>query len=325
MRDVIGIGNAMVDVITETDDDFLLKNGLVKGGMVLIDIEASDRICKDITYSKEMSGGSVGNTMVGLASLGGTGSYVGKISDDSLGRAFLRDMDNMDIMFDTPISDTGLPTARCLVFVTKDGQRSMATYLGSCVELSPADIYPKTIEDHAITYIEGYLWDAPGAKEAIIKCASVANNSNRKVALSLSDSFCVNRHRDSFKELISDHVDVLFANESEIQSLYEESDLSKSIQYASNDAKLVVITLGARGSIVISGNSEYFIEAVRVPAVIDTTGAGDLFAAGFLFGISHGYDPGTSGKIGAACSGEIIGHFGARPECNLSEIVGHLL
>ena len=325
MRDVIGIGNAMVDVVTQVEDDFLVKNDLVKGGMVLIDIEASDRIYKDITYSKRMSGGSVGNTMVGLASLGGTGSYVGKVSDDFLGCEFRKDMDDIGIVFDTPASGTGRSTAICLVFVTKDGQRSMATYLGSCVELSPVDICPQMIEDHGITYIEGYLWDAPEAKEAIIKSATIAHKNNRKVALSLSDSFCVDRHRNSFKELILNHVDVLFANELEIQSLYEESDLSKSIQCAGNNAALVAITLGARGSIVVSGDSEYVIGAVRVPQVIDTTGAGDLFAAGFLFGITHGYDPKTSGMIGAACSGEIIGHFGARPECNLSGIVEHLL
>ncbi len=274
--------------------------------MTLVEAEQALAIYEAMGPGVEMSGGSVGNTMHGLASLGGTGSYIGKVHDDRLGGIFHNDLEFLGITFSAAPALNGSPTARCLVIVTPDGQRTMATYLGACVELGPEDIDSETIQGHLVTYLEGYLWDAPRAKEAIIKAAKFAHEDGRQVALTLSDPFCVDRHRESFRDLILNHVDILFANEEEIISLYQAENVHAALERGRADCKLLAVTRSAEGSVIAFGDVVYQVNAVPVERVVDTTGAGDLYAAGFLFGITHGYDVAASGRIGAIAAGEII-------------------
>jgi sugar/nucleoside kinase (ribokinase family) len=325
LKDVVGIGNAMVDILAPAGEAFLLEHGLLKGAMTLVDALQADKIHEAMVPGIEMSGGSVGNTMAGLASLGGTGSYIGKVHNDKLGGIFHHDMESMGITFGTAPALDSSPTARCLVIVTPDGQRSMATYLGACVELGPEDIDADTIQRHKVTYLEGYLWDAPMAKEAMIKAAELAHDAGRQVALTLSDSFCVGRYRDSFRDLILNHVDILFANEQEIISLYQEENVHAALELGRGDCNLVAVTLGAEGSLIATSEIVHHVNAVLVERVVDTTGAGDLYAAGFLYGITHGYDVAISGHIGAIAAGEIISHVGARSESDLQELVQQAL
>ena len=321
LKDVVGIGNAMVDILAPADEAFLAKHNLAKGAMTLVDATQAAGIHEAMGPGVEMSGGSVGNTMAGLATLGGTGSYIGKVHDDHLGGIFHHDLESLGITFNTAPALDSSPTARCLVIVTPDGQRSMATYLGACVELGPEDIDAETIQGHRVTYLEGYLWDAPRAKEAIIKAAKLAHDGGRQVALTLSDAFCVDRHRESFRDLIVNHVDILFANEQEIISLYQVEDVYAALERGRGDCDLLAVTRGVEGSLIASGDMVHRVNAVPVERVVDTTGAGDLYAAGFLVGITHGYGVAASGRIGAIAAGEIISHIGARPEKDLQELV----
>jgi len=321
LKDVVGIGNAIVDVLASADDAFLAAHELTKGGMTLVGPEQAVGIQEAMGSVVEVSGGSVGNTIAGVASLGGTGSFIGKVRDDKLGEVFTKGLESLGISFSTVPALQGSPTGRCLVIVTPDGQRSMATYLGACVELGPEDINSDTISRHQVTYLEGYLWDAPRAKEAMLKAARLAHECGRQVALTLSDALCVDRHRDSFRDLILNHVDVLFANEHEITSLYQADNVFEAITQGSSDCELVVVTRNAEGSLVISGENIHRVEAVPVERVIDTTGAGDLYAAGFLFGLTHGYQVLECGRIGSIAAGEIIRHFGARPEEELQMLL----
>lgn len=321
LKDVVGIGNAMVDVLAHADEAFLATHNLTKGAMTLVDADRSAGIYQAMSSTVEMSGGSVGNTMAGLASLGGGGSYIGKVRNDQLGYTFSRDLQTLGIDFSTPPAVDGSPTARCLVIVTPDGQRSMATYLGACTELGPEDIDADTIRSHSITYLEGYLWDAPQAMEAMVTAAQLARDAGRRVALTLSDSFCVDRHRDSFKELIREHVDILFANEDEILSLYQVGDVHDAVELVRHDCALTAVTRSEKGSIIAAGDETHSIDVTPVERVVDSTGAGDLYAAGFLYGITHGYDLPSSGRIGAIAAAEIISHVGARPETRLQELV----
>ena len=320
LKDVVGMGNAMVDVLAHADEAFLAAHGLPKGAMTLVDADRVAVIQQAMSSAVEMSGGSVGNTMAALASLGGTGSYIGKVRNDELGAAFHRDLESLGIAFTTPPAIEGSPTARCLVIVTPDGQRSMATYLGACTELGPEDVDPAIVRSHSVTYLEGYLWDAPRAKEAMMLAARLARDSGRRVALTLSDAFCVDRHRQSFRELITESVDILFANEAEAVSLYQASDVREALELARRDCPLVVITRSEEGSIVADREAVHEVDVVPVARVVDTTGAGDLYAAGFLFGVTHGYDLPTSGRLGAIAAAEIISHVGARPETRLDEL-----
>ena len=321
LKDVVGIGNAMVDILTIADEAFLTKHNLAKGAMILVEAGEADGIYEAMSTRVEMSGGSVGNTMSGLASLGGTGSYIGKAHNDQLGLIFQRDLESLGITFSAIPATSGAPTARCLVVVTPDGQRSMATHLGACVELGPEDIDAATIREHHVTYLEGYLWDAPQAKEAMTKAARLAHDNGRQVALTLSDSFCVDRHRESFRALIRNEVDILFANEQEMMFLYQTKDFYDALGMGRGDCELLVVTRGAEGSLIASGETIHHVSAVPVEQVMDTTGAGDLYSAGFLFGITHGYDVATSGRIGAIAAGEIISHIGARPETDLESLM----
>ena len=271
LKDVVGIGNAMVDILAHADEDFLATHNMIKGVMTLVDADQGASIYEAMESTVAMSGGSVGNTMAGLASLGGAGSYIGKVRNDQLGNIFSRDLASLGIDFRSSPSVSGSPTARCLVIVTPDGQRSMATYLGACTELGPEDIDADTIRSHSITYLEGYLWDAPEAMEAMVMAAQLARDAGRRVALTLSDPFCVDRHRESFRELIREHVDILFANEEEIISLHQVSNVHEAVEMIRHDCPLTAVTRSDKGSIIAAGEETHEIDIVPVERVVDTT------------------------------------------------------
>ncbi len=323
--DVLGIGNAIVDVLAQTDDAFLAGRGLDKGGMRLIDAAEAEALYAAMGPGLEMSGGSAGNTLAGLASLGSRGAYVGKVAGDELGRVFGHDIRAVGVDFETPVSRTGTPTARCLVLVTPDAQRTMNTYLGACVELGPEDIDAALVEASHVTYLEGYLWDPPAAKEAFLKAAQVAHAAGRKVALSLSDAFCVARHRESFRHLVEHHVDILFANEQEILSLYQASDFEEAARMVNGHCEIAALTRSEKGAVLLSGDERVAVPAAPAPKIVDTTGAGDLFAAGFLHGLTRRRPLAECAPIGAIAAAEVIGHFGARPEADLRALLAGAL
>ena len=318
---VVGIGNAIVDVISQAEEEFLAREGLVKGTMTLIDAGRAEALYQMMGSAIEASGGSAGNTMAGLASLGGSGAYIGKVRDDFLGQVFRHDITAIGVRFDTPAATSGPGTARCLILVTPDGQRTMNTYLGACVELGPADIDPDIISAAQITYLEGYLFDPPHAQEAFRKAAAIAHATGRKVALSLSDPFCVGRHRAAFRDLVDGHVDILFANEAEICSLYETDDFAAAAAALCGHVAIAALTRSASGSVILADGAEHHIAAAPVARVVDTTGAGDLYASGFLHGLTRDLPLPICGEIGSLCAAEIISHFGARPEVKLAQLV----
>ncbi len=320
--DIIGLGNAIVDVLSTADDAFLQAEGIEKGGMTLIDARQAEALYKKMTSGREVSGGSVANTCAGLASLGGKAAYVGRVCSDQLGAVFAHDIQAAGVDFVSERGGTeGPSTARCLVLVTPDAQRTMSTYLGACVELGPEDIDPAQIADAQVTYIEGYLWDPPKAKEAILKAAKAAKAANRQVALTLSDSFCVHRHRDSFNQLIDDYVDILFANEDELLALTEKATFEEAAAAIQGRAEMIAVTRSAQGSVVITSTGQEAVPAAKVEKVIDTTGAGDLYAAGFLFGYTRQQSPGECARLGSLAAAEIISHYGARPEIALKSLL----
>ena len=319
VHDVVGIGNAIVDVIAHADEAFLGRRGLVKGTTRLIDAIEADRLYAEMGPGVEMSGGSVANTMAGLASLGGRAGYLGRIRDDQLGQVFRHDITAAGVTYRMPAASAGPSTARCLILVTPDAQRTMNTYLGACVEFGPEDLDRSLIENAQVLYLEGYLFDPPQAKAALQAAAEIAHGAGRKVSLSLSDPFCVERHRADFRRLIADHVDILFANEIEIGSLYETSDFQAAARAAARDCEIAVLTRSAKGSIVVSGSARHEILPAPVADVVDTTGAGDLYAGGFLYGITRGRPLDVCGSLGSLCAAEIISHIGARPERPLRE------
>jgi sugar/nucleoside kinase (ribokinase family) len=289
--------------------------------MTLIDAERADALYRMMGPAIEASGGSAGNTMAGIASLGGTGAYIGKVRDDFLGQVYRHDITAVGIRFETPAGTSGPGTARCLILVTPDGQRTMNTYLGACADLGPADIDPDVIVAAQITYLEGYLFDPPQAQEAFRKAAAIAHAGGRKVALSLSDPFCVGRHREAFRDLVDGHVDILFANEAEICSLYETADFAAAAAAVRGHVATAALTRSAAGSVILADGAEHAVAAAPVARVVDTTGAGDLYAAGFLYGLTRGLPLPTCGGIGSLCAAEIISHVGARPETSLSRLV----
>ena len=319
--DVVGIGNAIVDVIAHAEEPFLAAQGFAKGSMTLIDAARAESLYAEMGPAIESSGGSAGNTMAGIASLGGAGAYIGKVRDDFLGQVYRHDITAAGVRFDTPSAAAGPGTARCLILVTPDGQRTMNTYLGACVELGPADIDPDVIAAAQITYLEGYLFDPPLAQEAFRKAAATAHSAGRQVALSLSDPFCVGRHRAAFRDLVDGHVDILFANEAEICSLYETDDFAAAVAAVRGHVAIAALTRSASGSVILAEGAEHCIAASPVARVVDTTGAGDLYASGFLYGLTHALPLPICGEFGSLCAAEIIGHFGARPEVKLSELV----
>jgi adenosine kinase len=319
--DVLGIGNAIVDVLARADDDFLVRQNMRKGGMALIDETRAEAVYDAMGPAVEISGGSAANTIVGVASLGGRAAFVGKVKDDELGRTFVHDIRASGVAFDTPPAADGPSTARSYILVTPDGERTMNTYLGAAQDLHPADVDEEAVAGAAITYLEGYLWDPPRAKEAFRKAAKIAHGAGRKVALTLSDAFCVDRYRPEFLELIrGGTVDLVFANEKELQSLYETSDFDTAVNALRADAKLAVVTRSEKGCVVVTKEGVEAVPAAPIERFVDATGAGDLFAAGFLFGHARGRDHKTAARLGVLAAAEVIQHLGARPEVSLKAL-----
>src|SRR6266481_587747 len=319
--DVLGIGNAIVDVLARAEDDFLVRHGMRKGAMTLIDEARATGIYDAMGPAVEISGGSAANTIVGCASLGGRAAFVGKVKDDELGRVFAHDIRAAGVSYDTPPASTGPSTARCYVLVTPDGERTMNTYLGAAQDLHPNDIDAATIAAAQIIYLEGYLWDPPHAKEAFLKAAKIAHDAERDVALTLSDAFCVDRYRAEFLDLIrTGTVDLVFANERELHSLYQTADFDTAVNALRNDARLVVVTRSEKGCLVVTREETDAVPASPVERLVDATGAGDLFAAGFLVGLARGAEYRDAARLGALVAAEVIQHLGARPETSLKAL-----
>ena len=318
---VVGIGNAIVDVLTQADDAFIADNRLMKGAMTLIESDDADRLYRKMGPGREVSGGSAANTIAGIAALGSNGAYIGKVCNDQLGDVFRHDIHAAGVTFETAPIEGSPPTARCLIVVTPDAQRTMNTYLGACVELTVDDIDPAMIARSQVTYMEGYLWDKPTAKEAFLKAAALAHKADRRVSLTLSDTFCVERHRESFRELVSGHVDILFANEEELMSLFETESFDEALAAARGECEVAAITRGAKGAVILEGASTFEVPAMIYGPVVDTTGAGDLFASGFLHGFTHGRHVAEAAQMGVIAAGEVISHFGARPMASLPKLI----
>lgn len=319
--DVIGMGNALVDVISHVDDGFLEAHGMVKGWMDLIDTDRAVTIYDALGAAVEMSGGSAANTIVGVASFGGRGAYIGKVSADELGDVFAHDLLAVGVQFHAGDRSNPDPTGRCLICVTPDAERTMNTYLGASSLLSTSDVDLAAIADAQVLYMEGYLFDRPDAKAAFRAAAAVAHEAGRRVSLTLSDSFCVERHRDDFLALVSDEVDLLFGNENELTALYETETLDEAIAEARRHSPLVACTVGARGSLVVTPDEVIMSPAVPVRRVIDTTGAGDLYAAGFLYGLTSGRGLADCAQLGAIAAAEVISHVGPRPLVELRTLL----
>jgi sugar/nucleoside kinase (ribokinase family) len=319
--DVVGIGNALVDVLVHSDEAFLARQSLTKGAMTLIDNPRAEALYAAMPPAVEISGGSAGNTIAGVASLGGRAAYIGKVARDQLGGVFRHDIRAAGVSFEVPPADNGSGTGRCLIFVTPDAQRTMQTFLGAGAELDPGDVDDDLIAASAVTYMEGYLWDPPGAKQAFLKAARIAHDAGRKVSISLSDPFCVERHRQEFRDLVEHHVDILFANEAEITYLYETTSFDEALRHVRGKVDLAALTRSEKGAVIVAGNDIHTVNAEPVARVVDTTGAGDLYAAGFLYAYTRGLDAPTCGRIGAIAASEVIGHFGARPEVSLAALL----
>jgi sugar/nucleoside kinase (ribokinase family) len=319
--DVLAIGNAIVDVLSHADEAFITEHKLVKGAMTLIDAERAEQLYAAMGPGVEVSGGSAGNTAAGVAALGGKTAYFGKVRNDQLGSVFSHDIRASGVSFKTKPAEDGPPTARCLILVTPDAERTMNTYLGACVELGPDDIDEDTVAAAQVTYMEGYLWDPPQAKEAFRKAMGIAHANGRKVSLTLSDPFCVDRYREEFLHLVEHEVDILFANEEEIISLYQTADFDEALQHVRGHCEVAALTRSEKGSVVLRGDELHVIDAEPVDHVADSTGAGDLFASGFLHAFTQGRDLHTCGRIAGICAAEIISHFGARPEADLKALV----
>jgi sugar/nucleoside kinase (ribokinase family) len=322
---VIAIGNALVDVLYEADDSYIEAQdkefGMAKGSMNLVDAERALALYGDMSDPVKMAGGSAGNTMACFASLGGKGAYIGKVADGELGNHFVNSLKDMGVTYETSRLKHGPSTGRCMIFVTPDGERTMNTYLGAAVELTPDDIDPDFVAKAKVLYLEGYLYDPPQAMEAFVKASRAAHEAGRRVALSLSDPFCVDRHREAFKNLVSMHVDILFANEDEIKSLYETDDLEEAMNQVKTQCALVAITRGEKGSIIIKNGQKTEVSAEENVELIDSTGAGDAYAAGFLYGFTENMDIETCGRLGSVAAAEVISQMGPRPSVNLSDLV----
>ncbi len=319
--DVVGIGNAIVDVLAKVGEGFLSERQLVKGGMTLVEAKDAGKIYQDLIPEREICGGSAANTVACLASLGGSPAFIGKVHDDELGQLFKRDIGAAGVDFDTPSLNEGPMTGRSIVLVTPDAERSMFTYLGAAKKLSTADIDENIIKAAKIIYLEGYLWDTYSAQKAMIKACKLAHKHGRKVAFSLSDCSCVDRHRPEFKKIVEKYVDILFCNEEEIKDLFEEQDLYKTLDMIKPHVEIAAVTRSEKGSVIVNGRTQTFVEAEKVTDVVDTTGAGDSYAAGFLYGIIQGRSLGTCAIIGSIAASEVISHYGARPEVSLRGFV----
>lgn len=320
LYDVAGLGNAIVDVIAPADDEFLLRHNVAKGVMTLIDEFRAHQLLSALPPSQEIAGGSAANTMAGLASLGGRGIFIGKVKNDRLGESFAESLKTLGVQFETAMADDGPPTACCMIAVTPDGQRSMNTYLGAACEIAPHDIDEKAISGSSVLYIEGYLWDQPQAKAAINKAIAAAKHAGRKVAFTLSDPFCVSRWRAEFRELLDTKIDILFANEEEAKALFEVDAFDDILQAMQDWHGTAALTRSAKGCVIARKHEVHVLDAAPVERVVDTTGAGDQFAAGFLYGHTHGMDLRDSGRLGSIAAAEVISHYGARPEVDLKTL-----
>ena len=319
--DVLGIGNAIFDVLVQTDESFLTTHGMTKGGMALIDEARALSIYQSMGPATEMSGGSAANTIVGIANLGARAAYVGKVRDDQIGRLYTHDIRAAGVTFETKAAADGPATGCSYILVTPDGERTMNTYLGAAQELTPDDIDEAQVAASGIIYLEGYLWDPKSAKEAFVKAATIAHGAGRQVALTLSDSFCVDRYRDEFLDLMrKGTVDLIFANEAELHSLYQTSDFDSALAQLRKDTKLGIVTRSEKGCVVASKDGVVAVPAFPIDRMVDTTGAGDLFAAGFLFGLVRNAGHEAAGRLGALAAAEVIQHIGARPQASLKEL-----
>ncbi|GLH77778.1 adenosine kinase [Bradyrhizobium sp. SSBR45G] len=319
--DVLGIGNAIFDVLVQADEAFLARHGMTKGSMALIDEARAAAIYADMGPATEMSGGSGANTIVGVASLGARAAYVGKVKVDQIGKMYAHDIRAAGVAFDTAPAADGPATGCCYILVTPDGERTMNTYLGAAQNLTVADIDPAQIAAARIVYLEGYLWDPKDAKDAFVKAATIAHDAGREVALTLSDSFCVDRYREEFLDLMrGGTVDIVFANEAELHSMYQTSDFDSALKQLREDATLGVVTRSDKGCVVVSNDGVIAVPAHPITTLVDTTGAGDLFAAGFLFGLVRktGYE--IAGRLGGLAAAEVIQHIGARPQVSLKDL-----
>ncbi len=320
--DVLTIGNAIVDIIANADDDFLVGNEIVKGAMNLIDADRAVMLYDAMGPAMEASGGSAGNTAAGVASLGGRAAYFGKVADDQLGEFFRHDIRAAGVHFETRSLQTTPPTARSMIFVTPDGERSMNTYLGACVELGPEDIEKEVVASAAVTYFEGYLWDPPLAKDAIRLAADIAHAHDRRFSMTLSDPFCVDRYRSEFLELMrSGTVDIVFANEAELKSLYQTASFEAALDAVRADCALAAVTRSEKGSVIVTRDETHAINAFPIETLVDTTGAGDLYAAGFLFGLTNGRNLVECGHIGSLAAARVIQQFGPRPRESLKALL----
>jgi sugar/nucleoside kinase (ribokinase family) len=318
--DVVGIGNALVDVLTHEDDAFLDEHGLVKGSMTLVDADRAEALYSAMGAGIEVSGGSAANTISGIASFGGHAAYIGRVFDDQLGAVFAHDMRSTGVVFRSPPATEGPPTGRCLIVVTPDAQRTMNTCLGSSEFLGPEHVDAALIAAAQVTFLEGYLFDRPEAKEAYWKASRVAHDAGRRVSLTLSDTFCVERHRAEWRDLVADQVDILFANEEEALALYEVDSFEESLAAARADVEVAIITRGPGGSVVARGDEVVVVDAHPVE-VVDTTGAGDLYAAGFLYGFTRERSMEACGRLGSVAASAVLGHTGARPGLSLAQLV----
>ncbi|MGV3758160.1 MAG: adenosine kinase [Actinomycetota bacterium] len=318
--DVVGIGNALVDVLTHESEDFVERHGLVKGSMTLIDTDRAEQLYDAMGAGIEMSGGSAANTVSGVASFGGRAAYIGRVFDDQLGAVFAHDLRATGVTFRSHPATEGPPTGRCLIVVTPDAQRTMNTYLGSSEYFGPEHVDGDLIADAQVTFLEGYLFDRPEAKEAYWKASRIAHDAGRRVALTLSDTFCVERHKAEWRDLVADQVDILFANEHEALALYDADTFEEALAAARQDVEVTIITRGPAGSVVARGDVVEEIDPHPVE-VVDTTGAGDLYAAGFLFGFTHGRSMAECGQLGSVAASAVLGHTGARPGVSLGQLV----
>ncbi len=318
--DLLGIGNAMVDVVAQVDNTFLSRYDMLKGTMILVDAAQADAVYAAMPPGEESSGGSAGNTCAVAAALGARVAYLGKVAMDQLGAVFRHDISAAGVHFPSAPLIGGAPTARCLVLVTPDGQRTMNTYLGACVAFGEEVVDETLVADSAITYLEGYLFDPPAAQAAFRRAAATAHAAGRQVALSLSDPFCVDRHRAAFRDLVAGDVDILFANEAEITSLYEENTFEAAAEAVRRDVALAALTRSEAGSVILRGTETVEI-AAEPTRVVDTTGAGDAYAAGFLAGLTAGRSMPVCGRMGSIAAAEVIGHYGARPEADLKKLI----
>lgn len=319
--DVLAIGNALVDVLAHATEESVRALGVPKGSMRLIDALTAEKLYARMGPAVEVSGGSAANTVAGVASLGGKAAFIGKVANDQLGAIFRHDIRSIGVEFESSPSTSGRPTGRCLVFVTPDAQRTLQTSLGSAGEVSPDDVRPEQVKRAKYVYFEGYLWDEPSAKQAFLKAAKLAREAGRKTALTLSDKFCVDRHRKEFLDLVHGHVDLLFANEQELMALFETRNFDEAISAVRGKCELAAVTRSEKGAVIVHAKQTTAVPAHKAVKVVDTTGAGDLFAAGFLYGLTQGKPPAECGRIGAICAAEVISHVGARPEVKLADLI----